>query len=49
MEWEASDVLKVPTSALFRDGPDWAVYVVTEGRAHRAQSRSVTRPARKPR
>lgn len=33
--WEAADVLKVPTSALFRDGADWAVYVVREGRARR--------------
>ena len=35
VEWEAHDVLKVPTSALFRDGPDWAVYVVQDGRVHR--------------
>jgi len=26
--WEAADVVKVPTSALFRQGEDWAVYVV---------------------
>ena len=31
--WEASDVLKVPTSALFRQGEQWAVYVLQEGRA----------------
>ncbi|OFW13474.1 MAG: hypothetical protein A3F70_11065 [Acidobacteria bacterium RIFCSPLOWO2_12_FULL_67_14] len=31
--WEAADVLKVPTSALFRDGEAWAVYVVADGRA----------------
>jgi HlyD family secretion protein len=28
---EADDVLKAPTSALFRDGDDWAVYRVEEG------------------
>lgn len=33
--WEAPDVVKVPTSALFRDGEQWAVYVVDEGRARR--------------
>ena len=33
--WEADDVWKVPTSALFRDGERWAVYVVNEGRARR--------------
>ena len=31
--WEGADVLKVPTSALFRDGDDWAVYVVDGDRA----------------
>lgn len=30
--WEAPDVLKVPTSALFRQGDAWAVYVVDGGR-----------------
>lgn len=29
--WEASDVLKVPTGALFREGDQWAVYVVDTG------------------
>jgi HlyD family secretion protein len=33
--WEAADVLKVPTSALFRDGEAWAVYVVEGGRARK--------------
>jgi HlyD family secretion protein len=33
--WEGSDVLKVPTSALFRDGTRWAVYVADGGRARR--------------
>jgi HlyD family secretion protein len=35
--WEASNVLKVPTSALFRDGETWAVYVVRDGRARRTR------------
>jgi HlyD family secretion protein len=33
--WEALDVLKVPTNALFRDGARWAVYVASGGRAQR--------------
>ena len=33
--WESHDVLKVPTAALFREGEQWAVYVVSDGRAHR--------------
>jgi HlyD family secretion protein len=33
--WEAPDVLKVPTSALVRDGSRWAVYVASAGRARR--------------
>jgi HlyD family secretion protein len=33
--WESSNALKVPTSALFRDGEDWAVYVVDGDRARR--------------
>jgi HlyD family secretion protein len=35
VQWEADSVLTVPTSALFRDGADWAVYVVIDGRARR--------------
>jgi HlyD family secretion protein len=31
--WESESVLKVPTSALFRQGSEWAVYVVVDGRA----------------
>jgi HlyD family secretion protein len=31
--WEESDVLKVPTSSLFRDGDAWAVYAVALGTA----------------
>lgn len=35
--WEAMDVLKVPTSALFREGTNWAVYAVKGGRAQRTR------------
>ena len=31
--WDAADVLKVPVAALFRQGEQWAVYVVKDGRA----------------
>ena len=33
--WESSSVVKVPTSALFRHGEKWAVYVLDAGRAQR--------------
>lgn len=33
--WEGSDVLQVPASALFRDGAQWAAYVVESGRARK--------------
>jgi HlyD family secretion protein len=33
--WESADALKVPTSALFRDGEDWAVYAVDGDRARK--------------
>ena len=33
--WESPRVLKVPTSALFRDGERWAVYVADGARARR--------------
>ena len=33
--WERDNVLKVPTSALFRDGSNWAAYVVDRGHARR--------------
>jgi HlyD family secretion protein len=33
--WESSSVVKVPTSALFRHGEKWAVYVIDAGRARR--------------
>lgn len=32
--WENSDVLKVPTSALFRKAGQWAVFKVVDGEAH---------------
>lgn len=32
--WEKQDALVVPSSALFRDGPDWAVYQEKDGTAH---------------
>jgi HlyD family secretion protein len=31
--WEAEDVLRVPFSALFRDGDAWVVFVAEDGRA----------------
>lgn len=31
--WQGDDVLKLPVSALFRDGDAWAVFVVSEDRA----------------
>jgi HlyD family secretion protein len=31
--WEADDVLRAPTSSLFRHGEGWAVFVVADGRA----------------
>jgi HlyD family secretion protein len=33
--WEAEDVVRVPTGALFRVADQWAVYVVQNGRARR--------------
>ena len=33
--WESPSVVKVPTSALFRHGEKWAVYVIDAGRARR--------------
>lgn len=32
--WESDRVLKLPSSGLFRQGQDWAAYVVRDGRAH---------------
>ena len=31
--WQSPDTLTVPTAALFRDGPAWAVYAIDAGRA----------------
>jgi HlyD family secretion protein len=31
--WERSDVLRIPTSSIFREGADWAAFVVESGRA----------------
>jgi HlyD family secretion protein len=33
--WEGSDVLKVPLTALFRDGPQWALFVAEDGHARK--------------
>jgi len=33
--WERNGVLKIPTSALFRVGNDWAVFAVRNGKAAR--------------
>ena len=33
--WESEDVLKVPSSALFRTGDTWTVFVVESGKAYR--------------
>jgi HlyD family secretion protein len=33
--WHGANVLTIPSSAVFRDQRQWAVYVVTEGRADR--------------
>jgi HlyD family secretion protein len=33
--WEDDDALIVPSGALFRDGPDWAVFVANDGKAAR--------------
>lgn len=32
--WHQDDVLTIPVGALFRDGGDWAAYVLRDGRAH---------------
>lgn len=39
IEWEGADVLQVPLSALFRQGAQWSVFVVEEGRARQVQVR----------
>lgn len=35
--WESGDVMKVPSSALFRTGDAWTVFVVENGKAYRRQ------------
>ncbi|MEE8523844.1 MAG: HlyD family efflux transporter periplasmic adaptor subunit, partial [Thermoanaerobaculia bacterium] len=35
--WESDDVIKVPTSALFRRGDQWAVFVLADGKAAERQ------------
>lgn len=35
--WESKDALKVPSSALFRHGEGWSVFVIEEGRARRRE------------
>lgn len=37
--WESDNVLRVPTSALFRRGEAWAVYVANEARTHERRVR----------
>ncbi|HEU4851456.1 MAG TPA: HlyD family efflux transporter periplasmic adaptor subunit [Telluria sp.] len=37
--WEGRDILQVPASALFRDGAQWAAYVVNSGRARKRHLR----------
>lgn len=37
--WENEDILKLPVGALFREGDDWAVFVVT---GHRAKLQRIT-------
>ena len=43
--WERGKVLKIPTSALFRDGDAWAVFAVRSGRAARTTVRIGQRSA----
>ena len=33
--WEGQDILQVPTSALFRSGKEWSVFVEENGKARR--------------
>ncbi len=33
--WEGNDVVRVPSTALFRTGERWAVFRVSNGRAHK--------------
>lgn len=34
--WSGDDVVSIPASALFRDGPSWKVFVIVKGRARTA-------------
>jgi HlyD family secretion protein len=43
--WETADAVKVPTSALFRRGEKWAVFVADGGRA---RLREISGPAQRP-
>lgn len=45
VEWADDDVLQAPIGALFRDGEDWAVYRVVDGRATLAPVRVGRRTA----
>ena len=38
VEWQDDNVLQVPLGAMFRDGPDWAVFVVSEDGTARLQT-----------
>ena len=40
--WENENALVVPSSALFRDGDDWAVFAVRSGRGRRRPRRAVS-------
>jgi HlyD family secretion protein len=35
--WEGKDILRIPTTALFRVGPEWATFVMRDGRARLTQ------------
>lgn len=35
VEWQTDSALRVPVSALFRQGDDWAVFTVSDGTARR--------------
>ncbi|RCW28301.1 HlyD family secretion protein [Ciceribacter lividus] len=35
--WEGDDVLQVPLSALFRDGRNWSLFVIRDGRARQTE------------
>lgn len=44
--WESKDALTIPASALFRQGDDWAVFAVKDGRAHATVVRTGQRNSR---